>query len=130
MKLLLLFTCSLSLLFQLPAQEFNTVPLEANISRVDLTPPLELQFSLGGYGDRMNKPVEGVHDSIWVKALILSDGQKKYAIVTLDILALPPNVKPQVLEALTGRFLCEMARLAGRSDFQPQLAGRFYAQPE
>lgn len=103
MKLLLLFTCSLSLLFQVPAQEFNTVPLEANISRVDLTPPLELQFSLGGYGDRMNKPVEGVHDSIWVKALILSDGQKKYAIVTLDILALPPNVKPQVLEALTAR---------------------------
>jgi hypothetical protein len=91
------------LVFEVMAQDLKPVPLKANVSQIDLTPPLELQFSLGGYGDRMNKPAEGVHDSIWVKAVILSDGQKKYAIVTLDILALPPNVKPQVLEALTAR---------------------------
>ena len=32
----------------------------------------------------------------------------------------------EVQEDLTGRFLVEMARLAGCSDFQPKLAGRFY----
>lgn len=32
----------------------------------------------------------------------------------------------EVLEALTRRFLGEIAKLAGRPDFQPQLAGRFY----
>jgi len=101
MKTFLLLVFSFCLFFQVSAQDFAPVQLKANTSRVDLTPPLELQFSLGGYGDRMNKPAEGVHDSIWVKAVILSDGQKKYAIVTLDILALPPNVKPQVLEALS-----------------------------
>jgi len=31
-----------------------------------------------------------------------------------------------VLEELTKRFLVEMARLAGQSDYQPELAGRFY----
>ena len=31
-----------------------------------------------------------------------------------------------VLEDLTRRFLAEMAKLAGCSDFQPKLAGRFY----
>lgn len=75
--------------------------LKANTARVDLTPPLDLKFALGGYGARMSKPAQGVHDRIWVKALILSDGNKKYALVTLDILALPPNIKPQVLEKLT-----------------------------
>jgi hypothetical protein len=75
--------------------------LMANAARVDLTPPLELKFSLGGYGARMSKPAEGIHDRIWAKALVVTDGQKKYAIVTLDILAFPPNVKPQVLERLS-----------------------------
>jgi len=32
----------------------------------------------------------------------------------------------EVLEDLTRRFLVEIARLAGRPDFQPELAGRFY----
>jgi len=32
----------------------------------------------------------------------------------------------EVLEELTKRFLGEIARLAGRDDFEPQIAGRFY----
>ncbi len=32
----------------------------------------------------------------------------------------------QVLEELTKRLIVEIARLAGRPDFEPQLAGRFY----
>jgi 1-acyl-sn-glycerol-3-phosphate acyltransferase len=32
----------------------------------------------------------------------------------------------EVLEELTKRFLKEIAKLAGRPDFEPQLAGRFY----
>ena len=32
----------------------------------------------------------------------------------------------ELLEALTRRFLVEIAKLAGQRDFQPQLAGRFY----
>jgi len=76
--------------------------LKANAAAVDLTPPLEMKFSLGGYGARMSKPAASVHDRIWAKALVLSDGVKKFAIVTMDILALPPNVKPAVIEQLAG----------------------------
>ena len=78
----------------------NQNQLYANAAKLDLTPPLEMKFALGGYGARMSQPAEGIHDRIWAKAIILSDGHKKYAIVTLDVLALPPNVKPQVLEHL------------------------------
>jgi len=74
--------------------------LSAHVAVVDLTPPLEMKFALGGYGARMSQPAQGVHDSIRVKALVFSDGEKKYAVVTLDILGLPPNVKPQVLQKL------------------------------
>ena len=74
--------------------------IEANVAVVKLTPPLEMGYTLGGYGARMSKPAEGIHDDIWAKALVLSDGRKKYAIVTLDVLGLPPNVKPQVIENL------------------------------
>jgi neutral ceramidase len=94
---LILLTCMSGLL---SAQVHRPVALQANTARVNLTPPLDYKFSLGGYGERMNNPAEGVHDSIWVKALVMRDSQKKYALVTLDILALPPNVKPQVLNLL------------------------------
>lgn len=81
----------------------HAADLTAGSARIDLTPPLEMKFALGGYGARLSKPAEGIHDRIFAKALVLSDGEKKYAIVTLDILALPPNVKPKVLQRLQGR---------------------------
>ena len=51
--------------------------LSAGVARVDLTPPLELKSPLGGYGERMNRPAEGVHDRIFAKALVLSDGDEE-----------------------------------------------------
>ena len=74
--------------------------IKANVAEIKLTPPLEIGYTLGGYGARMSQPAKGVHDDIRAKALILEDGNKKYAIITLDILGLPPNVKPQVIEKL------------------------------
>ena len=74
--------------------------ITANVASVDMTPSLDMKFALGGYGERLSKPAEGIHDDIWAKALVLNDGGKKYAIVTLDILGLPPNVKPQLIEKL------------------------------
>lgn len=94
---------SLFIALMLLSMIFNTSlagEITAGAARVNLTPPLEWQFPLGGYGARMSKPAEGIHDYIRAKALVLSDGTKKFAIVTLDLLGLPPNVKPQVLAQL------------------------------
>lgn len=74
--------------------------LKANVASIDLTPPLEMKFALGGYGDRMSKPAEGIHDRIWAKALVLKKGDKKYAIITMDMLGLPPNIKPELIKRL------------------------------
>lgn len=83
-----------------PISESFAKMLTANVSKVSLTPPLEMKYSLGGYGDRMSKPAEGIHDIIWAKAVVINDGTKKYAVVTMDLLGLPPNVKPAVVDKL------------------------------
>jgi hypothetical protein len=74
--------------------------LRAGVARVDLTPPLELHAPLGGYGERMNRPAEGVHDRVFAKALVLADGKRKFALVTADIVGFPPPVKPALVERL------------------------------
>jgi neutral ceramidase len=70
------------------------------VARVDITPPMELKASLGGYGARMNRPATGVHDRVWAKALVLRQGSRRFALVTADILAFPPGFKAAVMERL------------------------------
>lgn len=48
----------------------------------------------------MNAPAEGVHDRIFGKALVLSDGENKFALVTADMLGFPPPFKQAVLDEL------------------------------
>ncbi|MCI0493099.1 MAG: neutral/alkaline non-lysosomal ceramidase N-terminal domain-containing protein [Planctomycetes bacterium] len=83
--------------------EANAAELKAGVARVDLTPPLELGSPLGGYGERMNRPAEGVHDRVFAKALVLADGDKKFAVVTVDIVGFPPPLKPMLIERLAGK---------------------------
>ncbi len=80
--------------------EHDSITLTAGVARVDITPPLELKASLGGYGDRMNKPATGIHDRVWAKALVIRQGSKRFALVTADILGFPPGFKDTVLHAL------------------------------
>jgi len=77
--------------------------LQANVASVDITPPLEMKYTLGGYGERENRPAEGIHDHIWAKALVVKDNEKKYVLVTLDILGLPPNVKSDLLKRISDK---------------------------
>ncbi|PYJ06603.1 MAG: hypothetical protein DME25_06250, partial [Verrucomicrobia bacterium] len=83
-----------------PAAPAEQLPLRAGVARVNLTPPLEMKAALGGYGERMSKPAVGVHDSVWAKALVLTQGERKFALVTADALAFPPLFKAAVMERL------------------------------
>lgn len=74
--------------------------LKGNVTSISITPPLEWQYTLGGYGARMNRPAKGIHDDIKAKALVLKDGDKKFAMVTADILGFPPNVRAMLAKKL------------------------------
>ena len=78
----------------------DTPKLRAGVARVDLTPPWEMKAALGGYGARMSKPAIGVHDAIWAKALVLAQDERKFVLVTADVLAFPPGFKAAVIERL------------------------------
>ena len=94
---LLLTTAIIAVLSALP---LSGAELRAGVATVDLTPPPELRASLGGYGARMGKAAEGVHDRVWAKALVVSDGAKRCAIVTADALGFPPPFKKEMVKRL------------------------------
>lgn len=75
--------------------------VSANVARISLIPPASIKFALGGYGERMSKAAKGIHDTIWAKALVLKKDNKKFAIITIDVLGLPPNIKAQLLAKIS-----------------------------
>lgn len=88
----------LMLVLWIPA---NGTSLLANVVTADITPPAEMKFALGGYGDRMSQPAEGIHDPVFAKALVLKKDTLKYALVTLDLLGLPSNVKKDLVSRIS-----------------------------
>jgi hypothetical protein len=98
----------LSLIYVLAIVPYSAIDavateLRAGVARVDLTPPLSMKAPLGGYGARMNRPADGVHDRIFAKALVISDGSRKFVLVTADMLGFAPPFKPSVVERLAAQ---------------------------
>ena len=99
-----LLCCALSLAsFIVDQSTVGAAELKAGRARIDITPPLSLKPALGGYGDRMNRPATGVHDRIFAKVLVLSQADKKFALVNVDALGFAPPVKTAVLDRLAGK---------------------------
>ncbi len=70
-----------TLLLVLPQAGF--AQLQAGVAQANVTPPIgSLMY---GYGARGQNVSEGVHDSLYARALVLNDGNTKLAIVTLDL---------------------------------------------
>jgi hypothetical protein len=81
-----------------PLSSCWSAPLEAGVGVANITPDTrKYQVPLGGYGERLNKPAMGIHDYTMAKALILRQGDKKFALVTLDLLGIVRPLRDQVL---------------------------------
>jgi len=86
--------------------------IQAGAARINLTPPLDMKAALGGYGARMSKPAAGEHDAIWAKALVLTQDDRRFALVTADVLAFPPGFKAAVIARLdTNRWNADQVLL-------------------
>jgi neutral ceramidase len=92
--------CTIVGCWLIPSDRAGAAELKAGVARADLTPPLELKAPLGGYGERMNRPAEGTHDRIFAKAIVFTDGTKKFSLVTADIVGFPPPVKAELVGRL------------------------------
>lgn len=77
-------------------------PLMAGVATSNITPDTKaLHVPLGGYGERQNAPAEGVHDNTLCKALILKQGDRKFALVTVDLLGIPRSLRDEALARIT-----------------------------
>lgn len=67
--------------------------MKAAFKIVNLDPPIG--YPLGGFSER-NHGAEGLHDHITASILVLDDGKKKTAIVSLDVIAIDSFVFAEV----------------------------------
>jgi neutral ceramidase len=77
--------------------------LRAGAAKVSITPdPKTVAYPLGGYvsPERLGKNATGIHDTCYARALVLSDGKTKCAVVSLDLCFMPANVKTAVAERI------------------------------
>ena len=82
-------------------------------SKVSITPSRVLP--LAGYGARESNMFSSIHDSIFVRTLILEDGGSHAILVNLDLLIVPPRVVSNlhqnwILMFLTESFLQQLTR--------------------
>ena len=68
----------------------NSQPVQVGWSRQNLLPPFSTPIAIDAH--RGGKHFEGVHDSIYVRAFVFKQGEKKIAYVSADLLIIPPSV--------------------------------------
>ena len=77
---------------------FASEPLLAGVASGNITPDVtKFHVPLGGYGARQNAPATGIHDYAMAKAMVLKQGDKKFALVTSDLLGIPRSLRDEVL---------------------------------
>jgi hypothetical protein len=83
--------------------EPNEGALEVGFGKASITPGLNAEeddpvtgefreLPLAGYGDREGAPAEGIHDSVFVKAIAIRVEEQLLVLIGADILIVPPNV--------------------------------------
>lgn len=81
-----------------PVADTVSNALSAGWAKVNITPATP--GPMAGYGKRRGKHYEAVHDSVYVRTIIIENGETKAAIITADMLIVPPNITARVKELL------------------------------
>ncbi|WP_353722125.1 neutral/alkaline non-lysosomal ceramidase N-terminal domain-containing protein [Dyadobacter sp. 676] len=72
--------------------------LQAGWAKVNITPASPTPTA--GYGNRRGKLYTAVHDSVYVRAMVIDNGHTQAAIVAADLLIVPPTVIKSLKEKL------------------------------
>lgn len=65
--------------------------LQVGWAKVNLLPPFTTPIAIDAH--RQGKHFQGVHDSVYVRAFVFKQGEKKIAYIAADLLIVPPNVR-------------------------------------
>jgi hypothetical protein len=66
-------------------------PLRAGAARVDITPPADAALPMAGFASR-TQGFKGIHDHVYVRAIVVDDGATQAALVTWESLFVPDAV--------------------------------------
>ena len=80
----------------LPALGAEPGTLQVGAARVDITPPADAALLMGGYPRKQG--FKGIHDHIYVRAIVLNDGTSYAAIVTWELVFVPTPVWSELSE--------------------------------
>lgn len=69
---------------------FSSGGFRVGYNVTNLTPGFPV--ATAGYGNRRGRPFTGVHDSVYVRTIVIDNGKQKVAIVSADLLIIPPAV--------------------------------------
>ena len=94
MRRITLLVCAISLLAGTAQAE-----LRAGAARVDITPPADAALPMSGYGSR-TAGFQGIHDHIYVRAIVLDDGTTQAALVAWELIFVPDQVWAEVSERI------------------------------
>lgn len=73
----------------------------AGAGAADITPDLSaMKVPSSGYGERGPQPMQGVHDPVFCKVLVVADEADKAAIVTCDLIGISGELRAAVLEQI------------------------------
>ena len=82
----------------LPVSGRSNPTLKAGWAKVSLTPAAPTPTA--GYGIRNGQLYTSIHDSVFVRAIVLDNGLTRVAIVSADLLIMPPTVTALLKEKL------------------------------
>ena len=102
LKILFLVSVALFALLISPAKGIETLPalkniLTAGTAKINITPHTPIPMS--GYGGR-NEPFKGIHDDIFARAIVFSDGKNKAALISMETIGVSNTFWKDVTEVI------------------------------
>lgn len=77
--------------------------LRAGAASVDITPAADGSLLMGGYGARTQGHT-GIHDNIFVRAIVLDDGARQVALVAWELISVPDTVWADVSQRVAAEL--------------------------
>src|SRR5581483_8628503 len=89
----------LTALFAVAGFAANEGNLKAGAARVDITPAADAALPMSGYGGR-TQGFQGIHDHIYVRAIVLFDGSRQAALMAWELIGMPTPVWERVSQRI------------------------------
>ncbi len=74
--------------------------LSVGAARVDITPPADAALPMSGYSSR-TQGFQKIHDHIYARAIVLSDGTNEAAILSWELIGMPDGVWQQLSQRIS-----------------------------